>query len=254
MPEVNVEAMNEHLAEISRCVSVGAIALLVLDGAGWHRSPRLEIPENIVLLPLPPYAPELNPVENVWEFIRANYLSHRVFEDYQAILRACRDAWNALIQMPQTITSIGAREWAQPLSAHVNGHRSEFRRVGIRSAEMMILAVAALTACADARDVPPFTVTVNAPAKPVASCVYRAIETDGDQGLDYRLTSLDDIEAVELVADLKVCGMFGCTGSRRIYSIMFNQNNDNTTKLEIRDHPTISGGHSILAQIGRAGG
>jgi transposase len=113
MPEVNVEAMNEHLAEISRCVSVSAIALLVLDGAGWHRSPRLEIPENIVLLPLPPYAPELNPVENVWEFIRANYLSHRVFEDYQEILRACSDAWNALIQMPQTITSIGAREWAQ---------------------------------------------------------------------------------------------------------------------------------------------
>ena len=61
MPEVNVEAMNEHLAEISRRVSVGAIALLVLDGAGWHSSPRLKLPENIVLLPLPPYSPELNP-------------------------------------------------------------------------------------------------------------------------------------------------------------------------------------------------
>ena len=56
MPEVNVEAMNEHLAEISQCVSLGAIALVVLDGAGWHRSPRLEVPDNIVLLPLPPYA------------------------------------------------------------------------------------------------------------------------------------------------------------------------------------------------------
>jgi len=55
MPAVNVAAMNEHLAEISRCVSVGAIALLVLDGAGWHHSPRLKIPDNIVLLPLPPY-------------------------------------------------------------------------------------------------------------------------------------------------------------------------------------------------------
>jgi hypothetical protein len=113
MPEVNVEAMNEHLAEISRCVSVGAIALLVLDGAGWHRSPRLDLPDNIVLLPLPPYAPELNPVENIWEFIRSNYLSHRVFEDYQEILNACRDAWNAMMQLPQTIKSIGTREWAQ---------------------------------------------------------------------------------------------------------------------------------------------
>jgi hypothetical protein len=52
MPEVNVAAMNEHLVVISQCVSVGAIALLVLDGAGWHSSPRLKVPDNIVLLPL----------------------------------------------------------------------------------------------------------------------------------------------------------------------------------------------------------
>src|SRR5690242_20693535 len=80
MPEVNIEATDEHLAEISRHVSVGAIALLVLDGAGWHSSPQLKVPDNIVLLPLPPYAPELNPVENVWEFLRANFLSHRVWD------------------------------------------------------------------------------------------------------------------------------------------------------------------------------
>ncbi len=59
MPEVNVEAMNEHLAEISRRVCLGAIALLVLDGAPWHTSPQLKLPDNIVLLPLPPYSPEL---------------------------------------------------------------------------------------------------------------------------------------------------------------------------------------------------
>jgi len=73
MPEVNIEAMNEHLAEISQCVSTGAMALLVLDGAGWHSSPRLRVPDNIVLLPLPPYSPELNPVENVWPFLRAPF-------------------------------------------------------------------------------------------------------------------------------------------------------------------------------------
>jgi hypothetical protein len=78
MPEVNVDAMNEHLAEISRSVSVGAIAVLVLDGAGWHSSPRLEVPDTIVLLPLPPYAPELNPMENIWAFLRANFLRARL--------------------------------------------------------------------------------------------------------------------------------------------------------------------------------
>jgi hypothetical protein len=52
--------MNQHLAEISKCVSVSAIALLILDGAGWHSSPQLILPENIMLMPLPSYAPELN--------------------------------------------------------------------------------------------------------------------------------------------------------------------------------------------------
>jgi DDE superfamily endonuclease len=115
MPAVNVEAMNEHLAEISRCVSVGAIALLVLDGAGWHSSPRLKVPDNVALLPLPPYAPELNPMENIWEFLRANFLSHRVWDTYEAILNACRDAWNTLMQMPERIASITRRSWAKPV-------------------------------------------------------------------------------------------------------------------------------------------
>jgi hypothetical protein len=115
MPEVNIEAMNEHLAEISQCVSVGAIALLVLDGAGWYSSPRLRVPENIVLLPLPPYAPELNPVENVWEFLRANFLSQRVWDTYEAILDACRHAWNQLMQMPDRIASITRRTWTKPV-------------------------------------------------------------------------------------------------------------------------------------------
>src|SRR4051812_42171050 len=78
MPEVNVEAMNEHLAVIGRRVCAGAIAVLVLDGAGWHSSPRLKLPDNIVLVPLPPYAAELNPMENVWEYMRGNFLSHCV--------------------------------------------------------------------------------------------------------------------------------------------------------------------------------
>ena len=116
MPEVNIEAMNEHLAEISRRVSVGAIAVLVLDGAGWHSSPRLEVPENIVLLPLPPYSPELNPMENVWEFLRGNWLSHRVWYTYEAILNACQDAWNELVKAPERIASLTTRMWAKPVT------------------------------------------------------------------------------------------------------------------------------------------
>ena len=116
MPEVNVAAMNEHLAEISRRVCVGAIALLVLDGAGWHSSPRVTVPANIVLLPLPPYAPELNPMENVWEFMRGNFLSHRVWDGYDAILEACCDAWNKLMQMTERIASLTRRTWAKSMA------------------------------------------------------------------------------------------------------------------------------------------
>jgi transposase len=94
---------------------VGAVALLVLDGAGWHSSPRLNVPENIVLLPLPPYSPELNPVENIWEFLRANLLSHRVWDSYEAIIEACCEAWNKLMQMPERIASLTKRAWAKPV-------------------------------------------------------------------------------------------------------------------------------------------
>jgi hypothetical protein len=113
MPTVDIEAMNKHLAEISACVSVGAIALLILDGAGWHGSPRLVVPDNIVLLPLPPYAPELNPTENIWEYLRGNWLSNCVWDSYEAILDACCNAWNVLMAKSEVITSIGTRDWAQ---------------------------------------------------------------------------------------------------------------------------------------------
>ena len=113
MPTVSIEAMNKHLAEISQCVSVGAIALLILDGAGWHSSPQLVVPENIVLLPLPPYAPELNSTKTSGSICAATFLSHCVWDTYEAILDACCDAWNALMAKSEVIASIGTRDWAQ---------------------------------------------------------------------------------------------------------------------------------------------
>lgn len=116
LPHVNVEAMNIHLAEISRNVTASAHAVLVLDQAGWHTSPKLRVPENVSLLPLPPYAPELNPVEQVWAYLRANFLSHRVWDSYSAIVDACCDAWNKLMNMPQRLASITRRTWARAVS------------------------------------------------------------------------------------------------------------------------------------------
>jgi len=72
LPTVNIDAMNQHLAAISPCVSEGAIALMIIDGARWHRSRKLIVPDNIVLLRLPPYEPELNSAENIWAYLCAN--------------------------------------------------------------------------------------------------------------------------------------------------------------------------------------
>src|ERR1700674_5265007 len=101
LPYANAEAMNLHLAEISRHVTAGAHAVVVLDGAGWHQTGgRLRLPHNISLLHLPPYSPELNPVENIWQFLGQNQLSNRVFDSYTAIVDACCQAWNALVAAP----------------------------------------------------------------------------------------------------------------------------------------------------------
>ena len=117
MPHANTEAMQLHLDEIARTVAKRAHAVLLLDRAGWHTTGELVVPNNLTLIFLPSRAPELNPVENIWQYLRANWISNRVFDTYEAIIEAACDAWNRLIAQPQTITSIGLREWA-----HI-GHR-----------------------------------------------------------------------------------------------------------------------------------
>jgi transposase len=104
--------MTLHLAEIAQVVAPGAHAVVLLDQAGWHLSRRLVVPANITLMPLPAKAPELNPVENVWQFLRENWLSNRVFRSYEDILDHCCAAWNRLTDQPWRIMSIGLRDWA----------------------------------------------------------------------------------------------------------------------------------------------
>ena len=96
---------------ISRHVTRGAHAVLLLARAGWHTTAKLVIPANITPIFLPSRAPELNPVENVWQYLRANWLSNRVFETYEAIIEVVCEAWQKLIDQPHTITSIEKREW-----------------------------------------------------------------------------------------------------------------------------------------------
>jgi len=103
--------MNLHLAAISPEVAPGRHAVLLVDQAGWHLTPRLHVPDNISILPLPAKCPELNPQENVWQYMRENWISNRIFTCYDNIVDHYCDAWNKLVQQPWTIMLLGLRDW-----------------------------------------------------------------------------------------------------------------------------------------------
>ena len=118
MPKANTKALEAHLAEIGRRVRPGAHAVVVLDGAGCTPRPGCAPPKTSASCRCPRLRRSLRgsapkPVESIWECRRQNWLSHRVWESYEAIVHACCDAWNALVQVPDRIASITARSRAK---------------------------------------------------------------------------------------------------------------------------------------------
>ncbi|MBB4860820.1 hypothetical protein HNO88_004165 [Novosphingobium chloroacetimidivorans] len=111
MHRCNSEAMSMHLEEIAFHVAPGAHAVLLLDQAGRHGSAELAVPPNITLMPLPPRCPELNPVENVWQFMHDNWLSNPIYQSYDDIVDQRCFAWNKLVEQPWRIMSLGLRQW-----------------------------------------------------------------------------------------------------------------------------------------------
>ncbi len=119
MPVANTETMTIHLRTLSAQLASDVHALLVLDGAGWHHSATLAVPGNVTLLPLPPYAPELNPVEAVWREVRQRHLSNRVYADQATLDDAVATAWNTLADDPDRLTHLCDAPWiraARPIA------------------------------------------------------------------------------------------------------------------------------------------
>ena len=111
LPRVDARIMEMFLARFAATLPEDVRAVVVLDGAGWHDPRALRVPDNVTLVPLPPYSPELNPVERIWLFLRERFLSLRVLDDTEAIIAACCDAWNALIAEPDRLRSLCAYPW-----------------------------------------------------------------------------------------------------------------------------------------------
>lgn len=95
-PEVNTGTMNAFLEVLSSEVEPKDFVVLIMDQAGWHKAKALKVPDNIVVLYLPAYSPELNPVENLWQYLRSHYLSNRAYDDYDHLLAAGTAAYRAL--------------------------------------------------------------------------------------------------------------------------------------------------------------
>jgi transposase len=112
LPDANTESMNLHLQAISSAEPEGRHALVVMDRAPWHTTEKLVVPENITILKLPAYSPELNPVDRIWEQLRQSHLANRCYEGYESIVNACCEAWNSFREKLGAIKRLCFRKWA----------------------------------------------------------------------------------------------------------------------------------------------
>lgn len=112
LPECHTGMMQLHLDEISKNIEDGFHAIIIIDRASWHTTEALNIPRNISLLPLPPYSPELNPMEQVWQKIKADSLTNTTFKSYDDIVAKCCKAWNSFCDEDGNIKQLCSRAWA----------------------------------------------------------------------------------------------------------------------------------------------
>ena len=117
LPWVSSAAMSTFLADFAQTLPEDTHVAMVLDQAGWHKAKDLVVPDGLTLVPLPAYSPELNPVERIWLYLRERYLSHRLLADYEAVVDACCDAWNALVAEAGRIRSLTAYPYLEQISA-----------------------------------------------------------------------------------------------------------------------------------------
>lgn len=113
LPECNSGMMQVHLSQISEHVKEGHHAIVLMDRASWHTTEALVIPSNISLMPLPPYSPELNPIEQLWQQLRKIKLSNTNFKDYDDIVESCCKAWNTFCDKDGNIQKLCTRSWAK---------------------------------------------------------------------------------------------------------------------------------------------
>jgi transposase len=111
MPYANTWIMNLYLKDFAKQLPKNVHALLVMDGAGWHGSKELQIPENVSILLLPPYSPELNPVELIWRQLRQRKLSNRLYPTIDHLEAAVSEAWMWISNQQEELSDLCLFPW-----------------------------------------------------------------------------------------------------------------------------------------------
>ena len=111
LPDANGAGMQSFLDAFAKTIGDDEHVALVLDGAGWHSGRTLRVPTSITPVPLPPYSPELNPVERVWLYLKQRFLSLRLLNDYKAIIAAASKAWKRMCREAGRLTSLTSYPW-----------------------------------------------------------------------------------------------------------------------------------------------
>ena len=112
MPYSNSEVMKVHLRLISDATPKGKYAVVIMDRASWHQSYLAAEFTNLTIIHLPPYSPELNPIEQVWHWMRDNEIANRCFDGYNDIVNKCCDAWHRFSEDKNRVISQCYRDWA----------------------------------------------------------------------------------------------------------------------------------------------
>jgi transposase len=112
-PNLNTGTVNAFFDQLAKEIAPDVHVVLIWDQAGYHTSGELKVPANVTLLPLPPRSPELNPVENLWHYLRSHHWSNRSYDDYDCLREAACDAWQRSCLHGELIKSICAVPWLQ---------------------------------------------------------------------------------------------------------------------------------------------
>lgn len=117
-PRLNADVINIFLEQFSRTLSADEHAVMVWDGAGFHRAKHLKVPQNVTLVELPPYSPELNPIENLWHFLKSHHWSNRTYDDFEHLTEAADQAWKKVCLNKETMKTVCHAPYAK--SANFN--------------------------------------------------------------------------------------------------------------------------------------